>query len=141
MVKLIIFDMDGVLVEAKQIHFDTLNQALREISEEYVISEAEHLSIYDGLKTTQKLELLTKNKGLHPNTYETIWNRKQNLTIDQIIYPSLIKISCFSCWNFVLIMLACVERLQDTQIWYFWNGVFAAVFHAQDVVKNAKNLC
>ena len=86
MVKLVIFDMDGVLVEAKQIHFDTLNQALREIglSEKYVISEAEHLSIYDGLKTSQKLELLTQNKGLHPNTYETIWNRKQHLTIEAL---------------------------------------------------------
>jgi ASC-1-like (ASCH) protein len=73
MTKLIIFDLDGVLVEAKQIHYDTLNQALKEIDEKYVITEAEHLSIYDGLKTTQKLELLTKNKGLHPEFYDDIW--------------------------------------------------------------------
>ena len=72
MTKLIIFDLDGVLVEAKQIHYDTLNQALREIDEKYVITEAEHLSIYDGLKTTQKLELLTKNKGLHPEFYDKL---------------------------------------------------------------------
>ena len=44
MIKLIIFDMDGVLVEAKQIHYDTLNEALAEIDPKYVISEAEHLS-------------------------------------------------------------------------------------------------
>jgi HAD superfamily hydrolase (TIGR01509 family) len=86
MTKLIIFDLDGVLVDAKQIHFETLNQALWEIaqSNKYVISEAEHLSTYDGLKTNQKLELLTQNKGLHPNTYETVWNKKQQLTIDAI---------------------------------------------------------
>lgn len=84
MVKLIIFDLDGVLVEAKQIHYDTLNKALYEIDPYYIISEAEHLSIYDGLKTTQKLELLTKNKGLSVNHYEKIWNRKQQLTIDAI---------------------------------------------------------
>ena len=86
MIKLIIFDLDGVLVEAKEIHYNTLNKALWEIgkSDKYIISEAEHLSIYDGLKTSQKLELLTKNKGLHPDTYETIWNRKQQLTIDAI---------------------------------------------------------
>ena len=86
MIKLIIFDLDGVLVEAKEIHYNTLNKALWEIgkSNKYVISEAEHLSIYDGLKTSQKLELLTKNKGLHPDTYETIWSRKQQLTIDAI---------------------------------------------------------
>ena len=99
MTKLIIFDLDGVLVEAKQIHFDTLNKALWEIgqSNKYVITEAEHLSIYDGLKTNQKLELLTKNKGLHRDTYETVWNRKQQLTIEAIseLRPDLEKIELF----------------------------------------------
>ena len=28
MIKLIVFDLDGVLVEAKNIHFDALNDAL-----------------------------------------------------------------------------------------------------------------
>ena len=83
-IKLIIFDLDGVLVEAKQIHYDTLNQALKEIDEKYVISETEHLSTYDGLKTTQKLEMLTKNKGLQPEFYDNIWFRKQYLTIEAI---------------------------------------------------------
>ena len=97
MTKLIIFDLDGVLVEAKQIHYDTLNQALKEIDEKYIISEAEHLSIYDGLKTTQKLELLTKNKGLHPEFYDKIWFRKQHLTIEAIseLQPDLQKIELF----------------------------------------------
>ena len=97
MTKLIIFDLDGVLVEAKKIHYDTLNEALNEIGEEYVISEAEHLSIYDGLKTTQKLEMLTKNKGLHPEFYEKIWFRKQHLTIEAIsqLQPDLQKIELF----------------------------------------------
>jgi len=99
MTKLIIFDLDGVLVEAKQIHFDTLNKALWEIgqSNKYVITEAEHLSIYDGLKTNQKLELLTQNKGLDRDTYETVWNRKQQLTIEAIseLQPDLEKIELF----------------------------------------------
>jgi HAD superfamily hydrolase (TIGR01509 family) len=99
MVKLIIFDLDGVLVDAKKIHFETLNRALWEIakSDKYVISEAEHLSIYDGLKTNQKLELLTQNKGLQRDTYETVWNRKQQLTIEAIseLQPDLEKIELF----------------------------------------------
>ena len=97
MTKLIIFDLDGVLVEAKQIHYDTLNQALKEIDEKYVITETEHLSIYDGLKTTQKLELLTKNKGLNPVMYDAIWYRKQHLTIEAIsqLQPDLQKIELF----------------------------------------------
>ena len=97
MVKLIIFDLDGVLVEAKEIHYNTLNQALREVGEQYVITEAEHLSTYDGLKTTQKLEMLTKNKGLSTEFYETIWLRKQNLTIEAIsqLQPDSQKIELF----------------------------------------------
>jgi HAD superfamily hydrolase (TIGR01509 family) len=97
MTKLIIFDLDGVLVEAKQIHYDTLNQALKEIDEKYVITEAEHLSTYDGLKTTQKLEMLTKSKGLHPEFYDDIWYRKQHLTIEAIsqLQPDSQKIELF----------------------------------------------
>lgn len=97
MIKLIIFDLDGVLVEAKQIHYNTLNDALREVGEEYVISESEHLSTYDGLKTTQKLEMLTKNKGLSAEFYDKIWFRKQHLTIEAIsqLQPDLRLIEVF----------------------------------------------
>ena len=84
MTKLIIFDLDGVLVEAKEIHYKTLNKALAEVDRKYMITEKEHLSTYDGLKTNQKLEMLTKNKGLDSSYYEQIWNRKQDLTIDAI---------------------------------------------------------
>ena len=75
-VKLVIFDLDGVLVEAKNIHYDALNDALGE----YAISWAEHLSTYDGLKTNQKLEMLTERKGLPVELHSEIWEKKQKLT-------------------------------------------------------------
>jgi HAD superfamily hydrolase (TIGR01509 family) len=78
MIKLILFDLDGVLVEAKQIHYDALNKAL---GETYSISWDEHLSIYDGLKTNQKLDILTKRKGLPINTHKQIWDDKQKYTL------------------------------------------------------------
>ena len=77
-VKLVIFDLDGVLVEAKNIHFDALNIAL---GEEYAISWSEHLSTYDGLKTNQKLEMLSENKGLPVELHNHIWEAKQKLTL------------------------------------------------------------
>jgi len=77
-VKLVIFDLDGVLVEAKNIHFDALNEAL---GKEYEISWAEHLSTYDGLKTNQKLEMLTERKGLPTELHKDIWNKKQSITL------------------------------------------------------------
>ena len=61
MSKLVIFDLDGVLIDSKDYHYEALNQAL---GEKYSISREDHVSIYDGLPTIAKLELLTKNKGL-----------------------------------------------------------------------------
>ena len=59
MIKLVVFDLDGVLVEARDIHYEALNLALAEVGEQYVIGRAEHLSSYDGLSTTKKLKKLT----------------------------------------------------------------------------------
>ena len=84
MKKLILFDLDGVLVDAKKIHFDSLNKALLKIGEEYVISESEHLSIFDGLKTYEKLQILTNIKNLDKKHYESIWSDKQNFTLNEI---------------------------------------------------------
>ena len=81
MKKLIIFDFDGVLVEAKTIHYDALNEAL---GEDYAIDWNEHLSRYDGLKTNQKLEMLTKEKGLPVEMYKEVWNKKQQLTLQKL---------------------------------------------------------
>lgn len=84
MIKLIIFDLDGVLVDAKKIHYDTLNQALYQIGKQYIISEAEHLAVYDGLKTFEKLNILSQRKGLPIGTHQIVWEEKQRLTIEAI---------------------------------------------------------
>ena len=79
--KLIIFDLDGVLLDSRETHYVTLNNALRSIDPEYVITRDEHLSIYDGLPTSVKLELLTKNKGLPIRDHTTVWEEKQKQTL------------------------------------------------------------
>lgn len=81
MIKLIIFDLDGVLVEAKTIHFDALNKAL---GNKYTIEWNEHLTTYDGLKTDQKLEMLTERKGLPTELYKEIWDAKQMHTLQEL---------------------------------------------------------
>ena len=73
MIKTIIFDLDGVLVDAKEIHYESLNKALGE----YSITWDEHLSIYDGLKTNQKLDMLHERKGLPKEKFKKIWDNKQ----------------------------------------------------------------
>jgi HAD superfamily hydrolase (TIGR01509 family) len=84
MIKLIIFDLDGVLVESKELHYEALNKALRDIDPKFVINRDEHLSTYDGLSTTNKLKLLTKNKKLPIEYYDRIWKLKQKSTWDII---------------------------------------------------------
>ena len=80
-IKLIIFDLDGVLVEAKNIHYEALNEAL---GDKYAISWNEHLSTYDGLKTTQKLDMLSEKKGLPTDSHRDIWEHKQELTLEKL---------------------------------------------------------
>lgn len=88
MIKFVIFDLDGVLVDAKNIHYDALNEAL---GKDYEISWSDHLSKYDGLKTNQKLELLSIEKGLDEKLHKIIWDKKQRITIDKLssLKPSL----------------------------------------------------
>jgi HAD superfamily hydrolase (TIGR01509 family) len=95
MVKLIIFDLDGVLVEAKEIHFNALNEAL---GHAYQISWGEHLSIYDGLKTNQKLEMLGERKGLPKEYHKRIWDDKQKITLQKLkeLKPSNQLIYCMN---------------------------------------------
>ena len=80
--KLVIFDLDGVLIDSRDMHYEALNRALAVVDEEYVITREEHLSVYDGLPTTRKLELLTEKKGLPVVEYDNIWQDKQTATLD-----------------------------------------------------------
>ena len=69
-IKAILFDMDGVLIDAKEWHYEALNQSLGLFG--YTITRSEHLSMYDGLSTRQKLEKLTIEKGLPKELHDFI---------------------------------------------------------------------
>lgn len=84
MIKLIIFDLDGVLVESRELHFIALNRALSDIGEQYVISKEEHLCKYDALTTTQKLAKLSREKGLPESSHNQVWKLKQQKTLEEI---------------------------------------------------------
>ena len=80
MIKLIVFDLDGVLVETKKLHFDAFNKALRDVDPKYEISYDEHLARYDGLSTHKKLDIIGREKGLSGMEFQSIWLRKQVYT-------------------------------------------------------------
>ncbi|ACM63666.1 HAD family hydrolase [Campylobacter lari] len=81
-IKAILFDMDGVLIEAKDWHYDALNKALRLFGME--ISRIEHLTTFDGLPTKDKLKMLSLEKGLPVGLHGFINELKQQYTMDLV---------------------------------------------------------
>ena len=78
--KLAIFDLDGVLIDSKEIHFLALNGALKSVDSKYVINETDHATKYDGLSTSKKLEILNSEKSLPKEQFKLIWDLKQKIT-------------------------------------------------------------
>jgi HAD superfamily hydrolase (TIGR01509 family) len=141
MIKLIIFDLDGVLVEAKKIHYDSLNESL---GERYSIEWDEHLSKYDGLKTKQKLEMLTKEKGLPVEMYDSIWEMKQKITLEKLnsLTPSKHLFECINELSNLGFKIACcsnsirktvVRVLTKLNIIHFFDYIVS-----NEDVKNSK---
>lgn len=81
-IKAIVFDMDGVLVEAKDWHYEALNRALNLYG--HNIGRDEHLDEYDGLPTRKKLEMLAERKGLDLPLHAVINDLKQMYTLDLV---------------------------------------------------------
>ncbi|PYE46312.1 HAD superfamily hydrolase (TIGR01509 family)/HAD superfamily hydrolase (TIGR01549 family) [Rhizobium sp. PP-WC-2G-219] len=83
MIKAILFDMDGVLIDAKEWHYETLNDALAVFG--LNISRTEHLAVYDGLPTRRKLEMLSRTRGLSPKLHDLLNTLKQQKTYRVIV--------------------------------------------------------
>lgn len=81
-IKAIIFDMDGVLIDAKEWHYEALNKALCLFG--YEISRYDHLVTYDGLPTRTKLEMLTRERGLPLQLHDFLNRLKQKYTLEQV---------------------------------------------------------
>lgn len=80
MIKAILFDMDGVLIDAKDWHYEALNKALELFG--YTISRESHLSTFDGLPTRQKLKMLTESHNLPVGLHEFLNALKQVYTLE-----------------------------------------------------------
>ena len=77
-IKAILFDMDGVLIDAREWHYQSLNKALQLFGKG--ISRQDHLDNYDGLPTRRKLERLSRNRGLPQELHEFVYDLKQKHT-------------------------------------------------------------
>lgn len=79
----VLFDLDGVLVDATEWHYEALNRALCLFG--FDISRYEHLSGYNGLPTRKKLEMLSVEKGLPSALHATLSRLKQIYTRDEVL--------------------------------------------------------
>jgi HAD superfamily hydrolase (TIGR01509 family) len=82
-IKLIIFDMDGVLVDACEWHRVALNESLKEICN-YEIPLEDHYTEFNGIPTKIKLKKLNQMGIISKDLFEKIENLKQKKTIDII---------------------------------------------------------
>lgn len=81
--KLVVFDLDGVLVDACEWHRVALNQSLVEVCG-YEISEKEHYSTFNGIPTKKKLDILEKRGLVKKTDRKLIYEQKQLKTIELI---------------------------------------------------------
>lgn len=80
MIKAVIFDMDGVLIEAKDWHYEALNKSLNLFG--YNISRFDHLTKFDGLPTKDKLNILSTEYNLPYELHSFINEMKQSYTME-----------------------------------------------------------
>lgn len=83
MIKAVLFDMDGVLIDAKDWHFEALNDALKIFGIE--ISYEDHLRTFDGIPTKEKLKILEKQYYLPSEIHSLINKIKQRNTVTQTV--------------------------------------------------------
>ena len=63
MIKAILYDLDGVLVDATEWHYESLNAALKEVCG-FIINRDEHVSTFNGIPTIKKLEILQNSSNI-----------------------------------------------------------------------------
>ncbi len=82
MIKAIAFDMDGVLIEAKDWHYQALNRALALFGCQ--ISRHDHLTSFDGLPTRRKLQMLSAENKIPQDLHDFINDMKQLYTMELV---------------------------------------------------------
>ena len=89
MIKAILYDLDGVLVDATEWHYESLNNALQEVAG-FIINRDEHIKTFNGLPTMSKMEILNNQGRLSKDKFDIVWEKKQEKTFEVIEKTSTI---------------------------------------------------
>jgi HAD superfamily hydrolase (TIGR01509 family) len=88
-IQAILFDLDGVLVNSRVLHYETFRDAVKFVLPSKDISWLEHEKHYDGLSTKLKTQKLVQQGLLTSEQAELVFQKKQELTLQRL--PSTIK--------------------------------------------------
>lgn len=78
-IKAVVFDMDGVLIDARDWHYRALNEALSYFGSE--ISYEDHINSFNGLPTKVKLSMLSERGLLPTHVHSIVEAVKQERTL------------------------------------------------------------
>ncbi len=112
MIKAVLFDLDGVLVDMVQGHYIALNKALKDVCN-FELTYDEHFKYLNGLPTKKKLERLTQDGRVHINDHQRIFDLKQKYTIEtinEIIVVDESKIELFEYIKSLGLKITCVTN-------------------------------
>ena len=80
--KLVFFELDGVLIDSRDMHYEALNCVLENVDKKCVISKDDYIRLYDGITTSRKLAMLTEKRVFPIDTHQHIWEDKQKATFE-----------------------------------------------------------
>lgn len=83
MIKCILYDLDGVLVDGCEIHYESFNKALMDICG-FKLSRREHEATFNGLTTKTKLEILARHERADVTAFDAVYRAKQDYTWEQV---------------------------------------------------------
>ena len=85
MINTIIFDLDGVLIDSRDVHFNALNKAIKKCGINYQVTYEDHLNEFDGLPTITKLKILNERGYVNPKLNKKIQLHKDKFTTLELI--------------------------------------------------------
>lgn len=88
-IKAILFDLDGVLVNTRVLHYETFRDALKEVNPSKEITWLEHEKEFDGLSTKLKIQKCIQRGWITNQESQGLFELKQRLTIQRL--PSVVK--------------------------------------------------
>ena len=82
-IKCVLFDLDGVLLDAVDWHFEAFNESIQHFG--ISLDRTEHENVFNGLSTKQKLKILSDKGYIPSRLHSTINFMKQSFTKEKIL--------------------------------------------------------